>query len=128
MKLYLHNFLQDNTPGKIYYPLKIVNPVMQEVVVEFIEDMIRNFVKRIDFHALKLVCDDLQIELEIPEDIDNIDVDQAKKLHHVLFEIEIVSGELQSPSGKVFPIIEGIPDMCPHIEPIKKSEEEENNE
>lgn len=128
MKLYLHNFLQDNTQGKIYYPLRIANAVVQEVVVEFNEDMMRNFVKRIDFQALKLVCDDLKIELEIPEDIENIELEQAKKLHHILFEIEIVSGELHSLSGRIFPIIEGIPDMCPHVEPIKKSEEEENNE
>ena len=128
MKLYLHNFLQDNHKGKTYYPLKIVNPQTQDVTVEYNQDMIQNFVKRIDFQALKAACDDLHVELNIPEDIEHLDEQQCSHLHHILFEIEVVAGELHSPSGRVFPIMSGIPDMCPHIEPIQHQAEEDMNE
>ena len=115
MKLYLHNFLQDNTNGQIHYPLKIVPTEVKEAAGEYNQEMMESFVKRIDFIALASACKDLGKEFEAPEDIDHIEEEQLRVLHHLLFEIEVVSGALVSPSGKQFPIISGIPDMSPEI-------------
>ena len=130
MKLYLHNFLQDNANGQIHYPLKIIPSKVQESSVEYNEEMMENFVKRIDFVALESACNDLGIEFQVPEDLENFEEDQLKKIHHLLFEIEVEEGELVSPSGTHFPIISGIPDMSPQIdaEPDDANQEEEEDQ
>lgn len=130
MKLYLHNFLQDNTDGQIYYPLKIIASKIDDASSEYNQEMMENFVKRIDFVALESACKDLGIEFQVPEDLENFDEAQLKNLHHLLFEIEVSEGELVSPSGKHFPIVFGIPDMSPHIdgEPIENEANEEEEE
>jgi multifunctional methyltransferase subunit TRM112 len=75
---------------------------------------------RVHLPALKSACRDLSIaDLdEIPDTIDNIDnisVDDLRRLHHVLFEIHILDGELVCPeSGRKFPIKDGIPNMLLH--------------
>lgn len=125
MKLYLHNFLQDNTDGKIYYPLKIVPSKISEAASEYNQEMMENFAKRIDFVALESACKDIGIEFQIPEDIEHIEEHQLKNLHHILFEIDVIEGELISPSKKHFPIISGIPDMSPQIDGTVQNEEEE---
>ena len=74
---------------------------------------------QIDYSALAQACNDLRIG--IPDDI-NICVrpdlaliteEQLRFYHHILMEIEVVSGTLVSPSERRFPIVSGIPDMCP---------------
>ena len=45
------------------------------------------------------------------EDYEN-DEEFLKKVHHVLLEVEVITGELICPeSGRKFPINEGIPNM-----------------
>lgn len=129
MKLYLHNFLQDNSDGKIHYPLKIIPVKVEEVQCEFNFEMMQSFIKRIDFIALANACQDISQAFEPPEDIEQLDEDQLRILHHLLFEIEVVSGELVSPSGKHFPINSGIPDMSPQIglEPQQEGNPEEED-
>lgn len=128
MKLYLHNFLQDNLEGQTHYPLVIVPTKIEEQEVEFNEEMIRSFLRRIDFIALQGACANVGVEFEIPEDVNIIDEEGLKNLHHILFEIEVMEGELRSPSGRVFPIISGIPDMCPHVGAEPSQNEEEDTE
>ena len=129
MKLYLHNFLQDNIESTPYFPLRIEARDVQEIEVEFRPELIESFIRRIDLMALAQGCADLRLEFTPPMDIEHMDEDQLKALHHVLFEIEVVSGELVSPSGRRFPIIAGIPDMCPHVgAPPPPAEEEEQRE
>jgi uncharacterized protein YbaR (Trm112 family) len=115
MKLYLHNFLQDNVDGTAHYPLQILPAEVVDNAVEFNASMMQNFVQRIDLIALQAACRDLGVDFQIPEDPAALDERQLQSLHHLLFEIEVVSGELVSPSGRRFPIIAGIPDMCPHV-------------
>jgi multifunctional methyltransferase subunit TRM112 len=115
MKLYLHNFLQDNVDGTVNYPLQIVPTEVVNTTVEFNLGLIQSFVRRIDFIALQAACHDLGLEFQIPDDIDALEEPQLQAIHHLLFEIEVVSGELVSSSGRRFPIISGIPDMCPHV-------------
>jgi uncharacterized protein YbaR (Trm112 family) len=115
MKLYLHNFLQDNFDGSFHYPLKIIPGEVRVSAVDFQADLIQSLVKRIDLLALAGACADLAVDFQVPENIDELDDSQAQALHHILFEVEVLSGELVSPSGRRFPIIAGIPDMCPHV-------------
>jgi uncharacterized protein YbaR (Trm112 family) len=116
MKLYLHNFLQDNLGDVPQYPLRIhAGEVNFEASVDFNADLITSFTKRIDFAALAAACADLGQEFQMPPNLDDLDEEQLHYLHHWLFEVEVMSGELVSPSGRTFPIISGIPDMCPHL-------------
>ena len=124
MRLYLHNFLQDNADGQIHYPLKIIPTQVKDEPGEFNLEMMENFIKRIDFMALAGACNDLGIKFTVPEDLEHFDEEQLKELHHLLFEVEVVSGELVSPSGKRFPIVSGIPDMCPQNQQQQQQEEE----
>ena len=131
MKLYLHNFLQDKTDGKIFYPLQIIPAKVEEIPGDYNQDMMERFVKRIDFIALGSACHDLGFDFEVPEDLEHFEEQQLKHLHHLLFEVEVVEGELVSPSGKHFPIISGIPDMSPQIgaaPPEAECDEQEEDE
>lgn len=117
MRLYLHNFLQDNIDSTVLYPLTIVATQTQIVPAEFNEELIDSFIKRLDISALAGACHNLGIPFEIPADIESLDEEQKRALHHILFEIDVVAGELfyMMPDGQPkrrFPIICGIPDMC----------------
>ena len=114
MKLYLHNFLQDNEGGEPHYPLKIIATEVKNVDAEFKPELMASFVKRIDVDALASACKDIGVPFTAPSDMGSIGEEDLKNFHHLLFEIEVISGELVSPSGRHFPIVAGIPDMCPH--------------
>jgi uncharacterized protein YbaR (Trm112 family) len=127
MKLDLHNFLQDNVDGSFHYPLKIIPREVRVAAVEFNADLVQSLIKRIDLPALAGACADLAIEFQVPENVDALDEDQAQAFHHILFEVEVMGGELVSPSGRHFPINAGIPDMCPHVEDGAAAEEEDDD-
>jgi uncharacterized protein YbaR (Trm112 family) len=59
----------------------------------------------------------------MPEDVDHLDDAQIRQLHHILFEVEVVAGELVSETGRRFPIIMGIPDMCPNVPSTPQEDE-----
>lgn len=117
MKLYLHNFLQENSDGTMYYPLHIVATEVGEEHVEINQNTLQAFFSRVDIVGLQTAIKDLGLEFEVPASFDMLDDDQIQTLHHILFEIEVISGELVSPSGRHFPIVHGIPDMCPPSPP-----------
>jgi hypothetical protein len=126
MKLYLHNFLQENVDGSFHYPLKVIPGEVRIDAVDFQAGLIQGFIKRIDLPALAGACADLAVDFQIPENIDVLGDDQAQVLHHILFEIEVLSSEVVSPSGRRFPIIAGIPDMCPPVDAPPSEDEEED--
>lgn len=113
MKLYLHNLLQDNSESGANFPLTIVASEVQETPVEYNAEALEKVLKRVDMPALVGACKDLHVEFQPPERLEDLSEEQKRALHHVLFEIEVVSGELVSPSGRRFPIVGGIPDMLP---------------
>ena len=113
MKLYLHNLLQDNTEKGSFFPLKIEASDVQDTPVEYNAETVDRYVKRLDLPALVGACKDLGIEFEPPADLQNMTDEQKRQMHHVLFEVEVVTGELVSPSGRRFPIVKGVPDMIP---------------
>lgn len=61
----------------------------------------------------------IPFQAELTEDIpavqpENIGDNEAllQKLHHLLFEIDVLEGQLECPeTGRVFPITDGIPNM-----------------
>ena len=107
--------LQDNNNGNPQYPLKIIAEETKNEEIEYNEDLIKSAIRRIDFVGLSSACNDLGINLSIPEDLNELGEAELKAFHHVLFEVQVVKGELVSPTEKKFPIIMGIPDMCPQV-------------
>lgn len=136
MRLYLHNFLQDNIDSTTLYPLTIAATQTQIVPAEFNEELIDSFIKRLDVSALAGACRDLGIPFEIPANIEYLDEEAKRQLHHILFEVDVVSGELfyMMPDGQPkrrFPIICGIPDMCNYQDcqaEVAEAGEEEDDE
>jgi multifunctional methyltransferase subunit TRM112 len=58
-------------------------------------------------------------EATIPSDIDTISEDILRSIHHALFEVHIIEGNLICPeSGRKFPIHEGIPNMILHEDEV----------
>ena len=52
----------------------------------------------------------IEVPAEVPEDEAESEV--MKQVHHALFEIEVIEGELVCPeTGRKFPIKHGIPNM-----------------
>ena len=126
MKLFLHNFLQENTDGQMYYPLHIIPGQIKEESVEMNKNTLQAFFSRVDIVGLQTAITDLGLTFQVPASLDLIedDEEQLQQLHHILFEIDVVSGELVSPSGKHFPITNGIPDMCPPSPPAEAQNQE----
>lgn len=62
--------------------------------------------------AEKIGCQNF-IPAELQESqISGNDEEFLKRLHHVLFEVDVVEGELECPeTGRKFPIKDGIPNM-----------------
>lgn len=94
----------------------------------------RKMADRIQWSALRSACKDLNLS-----DIDNIrdfngevyvtndnndsnnsvSIEDLKVLHHLLFEIHVMDGELVCPeSGRLFSIKEGIPNMLLHEDEV----------
>lgn len=55
----------------------------------------------------------LQLGVELPPEApETTDGDAMQKVHHALFEVEVIEGELICPeTGRKFPIKKGIPNM-----------------
>lgn len=124
MKLFLHNFLQDNVGDKPGYPLTIEVSDKSNIVEtkkDFNENLMRVTLRKINFPTLQKACEDLGIEFHQPVNIEDPTKEELTELFHILFEIEIMEGTLISPlkdsddNFREFPISNGIPDMCPEI-------------
>ncbi|EAX92671.1 hypothetical protein TVAG_317290 [Trichomonas vaginalis G3] len=124
MNLYLHNFLQDTSDGKIHYPLKIIVEEKEEVEVEYDESLMLSLARKIDYMGLESACKDLGIPCPVPADIENPTPEELQALQKVLLGIHIKSGNLVSDNGKKFLIVEGIPDMAT---PDDDEEEDQQN-
>lgn len=106
MKLYLHNLM-----GRDGGPLKIIPTEVKCTPTEFQRDAIARLAKQIDFPRLACACADVGLSFSPPSNIDSLTDEDLIQTHRALFEVEVVSGELVSPSGQRFPIVCGIPDM-----------------
>ncbi len=109
----IENINSDFNSGKIY-------ALWVSVIFILIIEVCRNLSNRINWNALRQACKNLNLtDLDEIGDFDSasadVSIDSLRVLHHVLFEIHIIEGELICPdSGRKFPIKEGIPNMLLH--------------
>ena len=122
MRLLTHNYLKSNVKGtENGFPLRIE---AQEVVVEespMDAELLTNLLPKLEYSAIvsavDQVSDKLETKPQIPESLPEGDIDTAtlEALHHVLFDIHIVEGDLICPgTGRKFPVKQGIPNMILH--------------
>ena len=80
---------------------------------EFDADFLEHVLPSLEWETLRASA--LVVGVTLPETLDDSlrkDVDFQKALHHVLFDVHVVEGELVcQESGQVFPILEGRPNM-----------------
>jgi multifunctional methyltransferase subunit TRM112 len=126
MRLLTHNFLQSNVRGTTKgYPLKIVPTeiLVEESPVDI--ELVRKMLPKLQYAAVVGALADIShkvdpklpaIPIELPEDLDEATLES---LHHVLFNVHILEGELVCPdTGRKFPIKQGIPNMILHEDEI----------
>lgn len=114
MKLITHNFLQSIVKGVTKpYPLKIESTEHDSYEVDFSEANVKSMVGRLEYPALLSALKDIAYEHSLPTSLpENLDAELVKQLHHILFEVEVMEGDLVCPeSGRKFPITRGIPNM-----------------
>merc|ERR1712060_363270 len=116
MKLLTHNFLQSIVKGVSKpYPLTISPTKIEENEVEFSDIAVTRMIDRLDYNALLSGLKNINCSHNLPEIMpENYqeDMEFLKKMHHALFEIEVIEGDLLcEESGRKFPIMRGIPNM-----------------
>ncbi|XP_028150745.1 multifunctional methyltransferase subunit TRM112-like protein [Diabrotica virgifera virgifera] len=117
MKLLTHNMLTSKCMKgvSVGYPLKINAQEVKVSEVEFNPEFVSNMIPRLDWPVLYEAAKSVGKLEDLPEQIiENFkdDEDFLKKVHKVLLEVDIVSGEMICPeTGRKFPINNGIPNM-----------------
>lgn len=115
MKLLTYNFLTSKCIRgvQVGFPLKL-NIVETKVVhTDFNSEFITRMLPRLEWSAICAAATNIGSEIPqtMPADIQN-DTETLQKLHHVLLEVDVIEGTLECPeTGRVFPIINGIPNM-----------------
>ncbi|KAG5677042.1 hypothetical protein PVAND_006827 [Polypedilum vanderplanki] len=117
MKLLTYNFLTSKCIKKVKvgYPLKL-NIMEQKVEsTNFNPEFIQRVLPRLDWSAIKIAADSVGCQ-GFPDEINletsTNDTELLQKLHHLLLEIEVVTGSLICPeTNRIFPITNGIPNM-----------------
>ncbi len=118
MKLFTHNLLVCNSKScKIgNYPLRITPTLVDVLKTEYNDELIKRFIKRVDFNGLMEGVKDMGIQTKY--DYRNLKeeefTDEAVlgELHHLLFECVLVDGILTCPScGLKYPVNNGIADF-----------------
>ncbi|KAH8370620.1 hypothetical protein KR093_004344 [Drosophila rubida] len=116
MKISTYNFLTSMAIKgvKVGYPLKLTINKKNVVECEFNPVFIEKLLPKLDWSAVYGAAQVAECE-DIPQaQPDNIADNEAllQKLHHLLFEIDVLEGQLECPeTGRVFPITDGIPNM-----------------
>lgn len=119
MKLFTHNLLMCNSKScKVNnYPLRIVPQKVDSLSVEFNEEQIKKFIKKVDFSGLMQGIKDLNLK-EVKYDFSTLAAEDFEKedvlqnLHGVLFEYVLVDGYMQCAGcGLKYPVNNGIADM-----------------
>ncbi|KAI1301585.1 Multifunctional methyltransferase subunit Uncharacterized protein [Halotydeus destructor] len=115
MKLLTHNMLTSKCLRgvQVGYPLKIIASEVKKTDVEFNSEFVLRMIPKMDWNVLCEAAKNLGVENLPSEAPDNsVDEDVMKKVHHALFEVEVIQGELVCPeTGRKFPIKQGIPNM-----------------
>ena len=116
MKLYTHNFLRNNSRDvESGYPLGLVVHEKRVVETPFRPAHLFHLLSFFHWEVFLLAAESCGIH-NLPPTITEAMLQEeeglAEAIHSVLFDIDVVEGELVCPeTGKVFPIHNGIPDM-----------------
>ena len=109
------------------YPLKIS---AQEVVVEdspVDTELVTKLLPKLNYPAVLTAVKDVSEKVEsvpelpgeLPPEGEELEAPTLEALHHVLFNIHIIEGELVCPdTGRKFPVKQGIPNMILHEDEI----------
>jgi len=96
-------------------PLGIEAVEVREIEREFNPEFLRNMIDRLDWSALVAAATTLKASEGLPATVEGLDTgddDALKRLHHVLLEVDVVTGSLVcTETGRKFPIAAGIPNM-----------------
>jgi len=117
MKLITHNMLTSKCIKgvNVGYPLGILVKEKKENQVDFDPDLVTKLIPKLDWNAFVQAAQTLGCEESLPESLaEGYDKDETllKRIHHSLFEVEVISGELVCPeTGRKFPVANGIPNM-----------------
>ncbi|GIY38705.1 multifunctional methyltransferase subunit TRM112-like protein [Caerostris extrusa] len=117
MKLLTHNFLTSKCLKrvKVGFPLGIVSKEVKEVKVEFNTEFVSRMIPKVDWDVLCTAAEAVGYADDLPKTVSpqyENDEEFLRKAHHVLFEIEVITGDLVCPeTGVKFPVSDGIPNM-----------------
>ncbi|XP_034255538.1 multifunctional methyltransferase subunit TRM112-like protein [Thrips palmi] len=117
MKLLTHNVLSSKCLKgvSVGYPLRLNATDIKVVDVDFNSEFVSRMIPKINYSALYEAAQSIGHHNGLPDavadDYEHND-DFLKAVHHVLLEVDVVSGDLECPeSGRKFPITRGIPNM-----------------
>ncbi len=83
--------------------------------VEFDRDFLARIIPKLNWLAIVRAARQLGVGDGLPfKVVDDFENDEAflKKAHHVILEVEVITGSLECPeTGRKFPIVDGIPNM-----------------
>jgi len=100
---------------QVGYPLKLSATEIKNVEQEFQPMLVSKLIPRVNWPALVEAVQSVGQADMVPANlIDDFEKNEEflKKAHHALFEIEIITGELECPeTGRKFTISNGIPNM-----------------
>ena len=80
--------------------------------MDFNIEFVQRIIPKMDWPALHEAAKSIGVELPADPPVVEDNPDVMKQVHHALFEVEVVEGELICPeTGRKFPIKQGIPNM-----------------
>ncbi|XP_037559090.1 multifunctional methyltransferase subunit TRM112-like protein [Dermacentor silvarum] len=117
MKLLTHNMMTSKCIKGVNtgFPLGIVASETKVISVDFNPEFVCRMIPKLDWDALYQAAESIGCASELPKtlvpDYEHNE-EFLKQVHHTLFEVEVVAGELVCPeTGRKFPITDGIPNM-----------------
>jgi multifunctional methyltransferase subunit TRM112 len=119
MKLFSHNMLTSQMikAVQVGYPLKLTASEVRVVEQDFQPTFLVKMLPKVNWSVLVDAIQSIGhgesagLPPTITEDCTKSE-DFLKKAHHALFEIEVITGEMECPeTGRKFPIQNGVPNM-----------------
>lgn len=114
MRLLTHNMLQ--CPRTKEYPLELHATNVDDVEVEYSREFVLRMLPRLDWNVFWKAADALgvaDLSDALPKTVpdENTSDDILRKVHNALMEWHVVEGTLTSPSGQMYIISAGIPNL-----------------
>ncbi|EZG44169.1 TRM112-like protein [Gregarina niphandrodes] len=83
---------------------------MTTIPQAFSQQMVEAMLAKIDYSVFCKAA--ASLGLQVPQDAANLDEEGYRLIHHALFEVHVIEGELHCPLCQtVYPVSNGIPDF-----------------